>query len=846
MIAAKRLLRRCGWALFIIAAIIATAFIGIVLYGRASLPALQGRLQIENGQLAHQVDIVRDAHGIPHLLGKTDGDVYFALGFVHAQDRLWQLDIDRRIASGTLSAILGAGALPIDKFMRTLGVNRNAAQIYKNLDPASRAALEHYADGINYFLHSRSGPLPIEYALTRAPPPADWQPRDSLAWLTVLAWDLSGNMAMQIERMRLAQHLPLERIHQFITTAPEDTNRMPTRDYVHLYRSLPQLAQLSQAGSGLLAAAPSQHMDAVGSNNWVVDGSHSDSGKPLLANDPHLALSEPGLFYLAHLQSDRLQLAGGTVPGLPIVLIGHNNRIAWGLTNTGSNIQDLFIETINPRNQAQYRTPDGWAPFQVREEIIEIKGEPALRWPVRETRHGPVISDVSANAAAAVGKPDRQVLALQWVALMPDDKTFKAALGFNHAENWSQFMDAARDFGAPQQNIVYADTSGNIGYIAPGRVPLRKPENDLRAEAPAPGWDARYDWAGFVPFEGLPQTYNPPQGAIITANNRIVPENYPYFLTGEWVLPYRAKRIAARLAAYPRHNLNTFAAIQADIRSTAMQELLPLLLTPAAAATTGTTAGTGTGTGTASGGSNDNNNSDIQRAIALLKTWDGNASGDRPEALLAAAWERELTRTIFQPHVGAQLFKEYWGQRNLHQALLNVLRSDALGAYWCNPPGSDAAAPCSALLRPALARALQDLRLRYGGHPDAWRWGQAHAGVAMHRPFHKVGWLARWFDVTVPLGGDMLTVNVSGNDFSDAETPYATRMAAALRMLVDMKNPGEARFILPTGQSGNRFSQWHTDQLPLWAGGAYVSIPTDPEKIDRCDCKRLTLAPARG
>lgn len=835
MIAAKKLLRRCGWALFIAAAVIATAFIGIVLYGRASLPTLEGRLPVEKTRLAQQVDIVRDAHGIPHLLGKTDGDVYFALGFVHAQDRLWQLDIDRRIASGTLAAVMGAGALPIDKFMRTLGVNRNAERIYKNLDPVSRSALEHYADGINYFLHSRSGPLPIEYALTRAPPPADWQPRDSLAWLTVLAWDLSGNMAMQIERMRLAQYLPLERIHQFITTAPEDLSRLPVRDYVHLYRSLPQLAQLEQAGSNLLAAAPSQHLDAVGSNNWVVDGNHSDSGKPLLANDPHLALSEPGLFYLAHLQSDRLQLVGGTVPGLPIVLIGHNDRIAWGLTNTGTNIQDLFLETVNPRNPAQYRTPDGWAPFQVRDEIIEIKGEPSLSWAVRETRHGPVISDVSTNAAAAVGKsagkPDRQVLALQWVALMPDDRTFKAALGFNHAENWAGFMDAARDFGAPQQNIVYADTSGNIGFIAPGRVPLRKTENDLRAEAPAPGWDARYDWTGFVPFEGLPQAYNPPQGTIVTANNRIVPDAYPYFLTGEWVLPYRAKRIAARLAAYPRHNLNTFAAIQSDIRSTAMQELLPLLLT---------TSDSGSGGDSAAGADN------TRRAIGLLKAWDGEARRDRPEALLAAAWERELTRTIFQPHVGAQLFKEYWGQRNLHQALLNVLRSDALGAYWCNPPGSDAAAPCSALLRPALARALQDLRLRYGDNTDAWRWGQAHAGVATHRPFHKVGWLARWFDVSVPLGGDMLTVNVSGNDFSDADAPYATRMAAALRMLVDMKQPDQARFILPTGQSGNRFSQWHTDLLPLWAGGAYVAIPTDREKIDRCDCKRLALVPVRG
>ncbi|RDK02241.1 penicillin acylase family protein [Paraburkholderia lacunae] len=793
------------------------------LYGYASLPKLDGAIAVSGSNgLASEVEIARDAHGIPHILAGNDGDAYFALGFVHAQDRLWQLDMDRRIASGTLAEVLGERALPIDKFMRTLGVMRNAERIYRNLSPDGRFVLDRYAAGINYYLSTRRTPLPIEYLLTRAPAPAQWTQADSVAWLTVLAWDLSGNMGMQIERMRLAQKLPLEQIHQLITTAPEDLTRMATTDYVPLYR---HVSKLAAASADVLAAAPSQHVEGLGSNNWVVSGSRSESGSPILANDPHLGLSAPSLFYLAHLKSDRLSVVGGTVPGLPVVLIGRNDQIAWGFTNTGTSVEDLFIEQVNPARPDEYRTPGGWASFATRIETIKVKGQAPLRWSVRETRHGPVISDVSANAQDALGKSGQYVLALQWTALMPDDKTVEAGIGFNHANNWNAFLDAAAKFYAPQQNIVYADRGGNIGFIAPGRVPLRSPDNDLMTEAPAPGWDPRYDWNGFVPFADLPKAFNPPQGQVVTANNRIVAKDYPYFLTGEWALPYRYKRITALLDARQKHTADSFAAIQADIQSLSMDELLPLV-----------TAQTGT-----------LNDPDAVEALALLKKWDGEARADRSEALIADAWERALTRAIFEPRIGHPLFKEYWGQRNLHQALLNTLRDPAIGAVWCGK-GSDATAaqPCAPQVAASLQAALADLKQRYGSDMSAWRWGEAHAAVAPHRPFHQVSWLARWFDVRVPVGGDMMTVNVGGNDFSNDETPYQTRMAAALRMVVDMAHPEAARFVLPVGESGNRFSGWYADMTRLWASGRYVTIPTDARSIEQCDCKRLRLTPSHG
>ncbi|WP_244102008.1 MULTISPECIES: penicillin acylase family protein [Burkholderia] len=810
------------WSLLIVVLLIAAGAGGVALYGRASLPALDGTV-IAGGPagVGARVEIARDPHGIPHIVAATDGDAYFALGFVHAQDRLWQLDMNRRIASGTLAEVLGARALPVDTFMRTLGVRRNAERIVRHLSPDGRFALERYAAGINFYLQTRRGALPVEYLMTGAPAPAPWTPADSAAWLSVLAWDLSGNMAMQIERMRLAQKLPIEQIHQLITTSPEDSTRMATTDYVPLYRNLSTLAE---SAVGALAAAPSRRVEGIGSNNWVIAGSRSASGKPMLANDPHLTLSTPGLFYLAHLKSDRLNVAGGTVPGLPLVLIGHNERIAWGLTNTGTSVEDLFIEQVNPAKRDQYRTPAGWAPFSTRTEIIRVKGQAPVRWTVRETRHGPVVSDVSAKARDALRQSDQYVLALQWTALMPDDTTMEAGIGFDHAGNWDAFLDAASKFGVPQQNVVYADRDGNIGFIAPGRVPLRARDNDLMTEVPAPGWAARYDWNGFVPFAELPRAFNPPEGRIVTANNRIVPNGYPHFLTGEWVMPYRYRRITALLDARDKHTLDSFEAIQADVHSLSQDDLLGLLIAQAGPQA----------------------DPDAAQALAWLSAWDREARADRAEPLIANAWERAVTQAIFEPRSGHELFKEYWAQRNLHQALLNALRDPAIGAAWCPAgTGTQTAHPCAAQVGASLRTALRELTQRYGRDMRAWRWGDAHAAVAPHRPFHQVPWLARWFDVRVPVGGDMMTVNVGGNDFSDEVAPYQTKMAAAMRMVVDMADPDAARFAMPEGQSGNRFSMWYADMMPLWASGRYVTIPTSISSIRQCDCKRLMLGPSR-
>lgn len=505
-----KILKKAGLAALLI-------MLGVVIvifwYRAASQPRISGTIGLTG--LTAPVDIVRDAEGIPHIYAKSAGDAYFALGFVHAQDRLWQMELNRRIPAGRLAEILGPDALNTDRFLRTLGVRRNAERILGKLSTDTRAALDAYAKGVNAYLSNRSGPLPPEFLLTGAPSPAPWQPVDSIGWQTMMAWDLGSNWTQELLRMRLAQRLPLDRINEFLAPYPGDST-VPTQDYTKLYRELAGTTQQLAAVAGI---APPSLIDGAGSNNWVVSGARSETGKPLLANDPHLGLSAPALWYFAHLSAPGLNVIGATLPGIPSVVLGRNDRIAWGFTNTAPDVQDLYIERINPANPTQYQTPAGWDDFRMRTETIRVKGQPDVMLQVRDTRHGPVISGVLPILEKAPLDARQYVMAFAWTALRPDDLTLQAGMKFNRAKNWDEFMEGAKDFGTPQQNIVYADVDGNIGYIAPGRVPIRKAGNDLKGLAPAPGWDARYDWDGFIPFEQLPRQYNP------AAHHHREPEN---------------------------------------------------------------------------------------------------------------------------------------------------------------------------------------------------------------------------------------------------------------------------------------------------------------------------------
>ncbi|MDP1967757.1 MAG: penicillin acylase family protein, partial [Burkholderiaceae bacterium] len=578
------------------------------------------------------------------------------------------------------------------------------------------------------------------------------------------------------------------------------------------------LSPLEPARQSLAAAAPhamqawadafvrdAGTLEGKGSNNWAVAGGLSKSGKPLVANDPHLGLSAPAIWYFARLQAPGLDVVGATLPGLPFVIIGRTQRVAWGFTNTAPDVQDLYIEQINPSDARQYRTPDGWAEFKTRVERIKVKNGADVNLTVRETRHGPVLSDAQ-SAHGDVLDLKSHVLALRWSALDADNRTLVAGLRSNTARSVGELFDAYADYHSPTQSAVAADVDGRVGFKVVGRVPLRRSDNDIRGMAPSPGWDARYDWAGWIPYAQTPQD-DGARGWVATANQRITPPGYPYFMGQDWNLPDRHDRIEQMLAATPKHDMESMRSVQGDQLSLATRRLLPVLQAtvsshPLAAA-----------------------------AQAQLKGFDSVMRADSAAPLIFSVWADELTRGLIVPRLGQARFDAMYGKRNFRSAVEDIMeRGDA---FWCGAGG------CAAQSAAALARALSRIEQMQGADPAQWRWGKAHPAISVHRPFGNVPALARFFDVRVPTGGDAATVNVAQYWANDPRMPFANRHAASLRVLYDLSNLENSQFIYQTGQSGLVFSGRYRDMSAQWAAMQYRPLQLKPSKIEHT----LTLKP---
>jgi penicillin amidase len=791
----RRVLRWLGLILIGVVLLGALGLGGGYLWLRRSLPQVDGEVVVAG--LGAPVTVVRDRWAIPHIEASSLRDASFALGFVHAQDRLWQMEFQRRLGAGRLAEILGPAALPSDRFMRTLGLHRLAEASVAHLEQDTVAWLQAYADGVNAFLQSRTGPLPPEFLILRHRELEPWRPADSLVWLRLMALDLATNYRDELARARLARQLSAEQIADVWPTYPENA---PVT-LVELARALPW--------DDLAAVLPPAGPGGVGSNAWVVGPGRSTTGGALLANDPHLGLQAPGVWYLAHVETPRLGLVGATLPGLPAVVLGHNGTIAWGFTNTGADTQDLFIEHIDPEDPTRYLTPDGAEPFEVREDRIRVAGASPVALSVRTTRHGPVISDLLPGEAAFGA---HRVVALAWSALAEDDLALQALLGVGKARNWQEFVAALQDVGAPMQNIHYADASGHIGFIAPGRVPIRR-NGDGRW--PVPGWTGEYDWQGWIPFEALPRTIDPADGVLFNANNRIVPEEYPYLLTADWEAPHRARRLA-QLLERDAFGPADFAAMQADVLSLLAADLLPIMLgappaTPAAAA-----------------------------AKARLERWDRVMRADAAEPLIFAAWYRELSRLIYADELGA-MFDRFWHVRPQFMERILTRRQ-----IWCDDVRTDPVETCAELATTALDAALHDLTRRFGDEPNAWRWGEAHPARMSHAMFAEQPLLSMLFSIEAPTGGDSVTVDVGHFNPGNERWPFASTHAATYRAVYHLADLEQSRFVTATGQSGNPLSRYYGDLTGLWAEGRSVPLGRDGAIYRQQAFGELRLEPPGG
>lgn len=798
------------WLLRSLLAIVLLALVGFgafQVYVLQSLAPLTGQAQL-NG-LSAGVEIQRDASDVTHIHAQNPVDAWRAIGYVHAQERGWQLAFNRQVMHGELSEWLGEPSLETDKLMRTLGIIQAAQAQFDKLPLNTQKALEAYAQGVQAGYASAQWRAP-EFLILGINPVKDmkpWTAVDSVGWALMMALDLGGNWGHEFARWMALQTLSTDELWTLLPPYPGEP-RGTKVDFAALYQNLDVYAKPSSAKAAawnqphLMASSTLDIgvLEGKGSNNWVVPGSNTQSGLPLLANDPHLGLSAPAVWYFAGLHAPAgklpdgqthgaLNVVGATLPGLPFVVLGRTQKAAWGFTNTGPDVQDLFLEALEGKDS--YRTPSGQQAFETRKEVIKVKGQGDVVIQVRTTRHGPVISDVQPAYAQFLNK-DKYAMAIRWSALDPDNQTIVAGMDANFANSVAELRQAFSQNHSPMQNVVMADSSGKVLFKVAGKMPVRAPNNDLKGMLPAPGWLAQYDWQSWIPYDQTPEVSQADiekQGWHATANQKILPSGYSQFLTNDWTGPERFDRIAQRLSAGSKLNASTMKAIQADVHSLAAERLLPYLQ------------------------SLSSQHAKAPEALPLLKSFKGDMSRDSAGALIYAVWIDEVTRAILIPKLGETRFKALFGKRSFRPAIEGILATQ--DPSWCGVTG------CQALMNKALDSALDKIVSMQGDKVSAWNWGRAHPALSSHRPFGNVKALAGFFDVVGPSGGDGFTVNVGQYWTHSATMPFATRHAASMRAVYDLANLDESGFIYQTGQSGHPFSSRYQDMKDEWGQVKY-------------------------
>lgn len=761
--------------------------------------------------LGDSVSITFDESDIPHIQAKTSTDALFALGYLHASERSWQMEINRRLSSGRLSEILGKETLAIDRFIRTLGIKNAAEKQFDRYPIATKRLLQSYADGVNAGNNHLGWALPVEYFLTGSKP-GHWSPTDSVAWMLMMALDLGGNWHKELQRLELSQFLTTKQIWEVMPAYTPD-EPVSNVDFAKMYQDIkvfnPNPLTRDQKSKKLPATELTINevpggKDGIGSNNWALNGKLTASGKPLLANDPHLGLSAPAIWYMAHLEAPGLNVIGATLPGIPAVVLGRTDKFAWSFTNTGPDVQDLYIEELDAKNPGLYRGPEGPLPFKVRQEMIDIKGELPLRFLVKETRHGPVISESYARAKRAIDT-DRFVLAFRWTALDVENQSVAGLLDMNHAKDLDTFKQALRKNYAPMQNVVMADIDGNISFQVAGVAPKRTLHHGLYGVAPALGWEKQYDWTGYVPFDQLPSSNNPDTNWLATANQKILAHNDPNPLTGDWDLPTRYDRIVELIKGKSVHDFASMKSMQADTLSLGATPLLELFK------------------------SAQSTHPLAQEAIELSKNFDGDMKLDSASALIFNAWADQLSRKLFS-RLG-YLFTENYGARSFRHPL--ILQIQNPNSPWCDDPQSEQIESCADASNAAFGKALEQLSGQFGNNPKNWAWGNAHIAVSEHRPLSKVPLLGGFFNLTHAFPGDSFSVNVGRLELLRADNPFETKQAPSLRTIYDLSDLEQSLFIYQTGQSGWVQNKLYRNMSALWARNEYLPLQMKPQKTSR-------------
>jgi penicillin amidase len=845
------MLSRLGRVLFSIISILVVLAIVLGAVGvyltRSSFPRTSGEVKLSD--LNFPVDIYRDTYGIPHIYAQTSHDLFFAQGYVHAQDRFWQMDFWRHIGSARLSEMFGKDQLETDTFLRTLGWARVVQEELDGMSADELVLLQAYADGVNAYLSDHKGAaLSLEYAilklLTPGYSPEPWQPLHSLTWGKAMAWDLgSSRLSVEVEHAILMKTFTPEQIGELFPPYPSDhpvvVPNFSTSTTSSGFKDQPEgmqtLADMYPAFEGILASISNVESvlgpsgSGIGSNNWVISGSRTATGKPLLANDMHLGEQMPSIWYEIGLHCTPKGLdcpynvTGYSFAGVPGVVVGHTDRIAWGFTNVGPDVLDLYIEKINPDNPNQYEVDGQWVDMNLVHETLQVAGSSPVELTVRYTRHGPIIwddpeSQKSEQEMWGVDLPANFAISLRWTALEPVN-IVKAILGFDRAQNWDEYRQAAADFTVPSQNMVFADIDGNIGYQTPGNIPIRLAGHS--GDYPVPGWTDEYEWQGYIPFDQLPTAYNPPEGYIASANNAVVGSSYPYSLTPDWDYGFRAARIVQMIETAPTPiDAAYIQRMHGDDYNASAAYMVPLLVQLPLL------------------------DEHLIEVRDLLNGWDYQDQMDlAAPAVYNAFWRAALARTFHD-----ELPQDYWPDGS--DAWFEIMRQlvQKLDNSWWDDKTTSAVERRDDILSLAFTDAVTELEQLLGKNSSRWTWGDLHT-VTFHNQTLGTSGIAPIEAIfnrgpyRTSGGGSIVNATTWYAADTDPVKAYQVAWLPSMRMTVDMSNLPVSVSLNTTGQSGHAFNPNYDDQIDLWRTIQYHPMLWDQQQVEDAAKAHLVLTP---
>ncbi len=771
-----------------------------------SFPQYSGT--INSSRISNEVKIYRDEFGVPHIIAHNEYDLFFTQGYVHAQDRLWQMDISRRAGEGRLSEVLGSSTIKFDKMLRTVGFKNIAEKLESSISPKSKEILQAYADGVNEFIRTHKGKYPIEFDMLNYEP-EEWKPVHSLMISRLMAWELNISWHVDVALGELVAKLGEEKAKQIFPSYPE--NAPVIVDKKNSVHSLPALKNFSALERDFreFFGTTGTH---IGSNSWAVSPQKSENGHAMLANDPHLGLGLPAKWYEIHLQAGSFDVAGVSLPGTPLVIIGHNRNVAWGLTNVMADDADFYLEKADSLGADSYFYKGEWKDIEMIHDTIFVKDTSEIPFTIKKTIHGPAVNEIYPLNEMQ----QSNFITMRWTGFEMSDELHGIYL-INASNNWQSFLSGVKEFTVPGQNFVYADREGNIGFHPGVRLPLRKNQNPT---LPSIGWSGENEWQGFVLFDDLPSTFNPPEGFIATANNK-TSSSIPYHISNLWEPPSRIQRIRQLLLQKEKFDVNDFKTMQNDYCSQFAKDIVPFIV-----------------------GAYQHQTIDDQRLETVLSyfhNWNYMMSKENATTTVFEVFFHYLIKNIYRDEMGDELYNQYVFLANIPYRVTPALLRDSASSWFddVTTPGVETR---DDIIRKSMMETLDFLTKKFGNETKEWRWGRLHT-LTLRHPFGKIDVLQSIFNIgPFEVGGSGTTVNNGEYHFTD---PYEMTLGPSTRQIVDFSNLNAALSVIPSGQSGQPLHDHYADQSAVWRNGEYHEMPMDENEIASKSEKILYLKPSQ-